>query len=70
MQAFTKALEIESVDLRVDPVDIYQDGNSLRRITLRTRLTPQTETMTSEVVNEIVDTAARTVAGQLGAMII
>ena len=70
VQAFMRALETESVDLRVDPVDIYQDGNALRRITLRTRLTPQAETMTSEAVNEIVDTAAHTVASQLGATII
>ena len=70
VQAFTKALEMENVALRVDPINIYQDGNALRRITLRTRLTPQTETMTSEVVNEIVDMAARTVASQLGATII
>ena len=70
VQAFTEAFGEPEVELGIEPVDIYQGDTSVRRITLRVRLTPHTATMTSDVANDIVDTAARIVADKLGLAII
>ena len=70
VQAFTEAFGEPEVELGIEPVDIYQGDASVRRITLRARLTPHTATMTSDVANDIVDTAARIVADKLGLAII
>lgn len=54
----------------IEPVDIYGVSDTRKRITLRVRLTPEDNTMTSDSANARVDAMANAVAAQLDATII
>ncbi len=60
-----------AVRTHIEPIDLYQqeDGDA-KRVTVRLRLTPEDETLTSEQANEIVDAAAARVVEQVGAVIV
>jgi phenylalanyl-tRNA synthetase beta chain len=64
-------LEGSDVKLAVSPISIYQgDDTSLKTITLQIKLTPVTDTLTSEHANELVTSTIDQVVAELGARIV
>lgn len=65
--------ELVNVELEtsIEPVDIYQASNSpTKNITIRIKITSHEKTLTSEEVNTITESIARTISDKTGAVII
>ncbi len=60
----------DGLHITVDPVDIYQAEDGLKRVTVRVRVTSHERTMTSKAAGEVVDGIAAQVIERTGASII